>query len=138
MGSSEDGPPRGYRPLYNESQLAQYVSFINPDPAYSLAALRSEIKQDPLAALTLLQLRQNCATLWGNVALHYSHHRTLPLDADALYHKIVERRLGGYCMENNAFFSTILRSLGYDLYVSGARISNALMGGADPEGFAGW
>lgn len=41
-------------------------------------------------------------------------------------------------MENNAFFSTILRSLGYDLYVSGARISNALMGGADPEGFAGW
>lgn len=139
MGSSEGSQPtRGDRPSYNQAQLAQYVEFIHPDPTYSLATLQSEIKQDPLAALTVLQLRQNCATIWGNVALHYSQHRALPLDADALFHKIVERRLGGYCMENNAFFSTVLRSLGFDLYVSGARISHALMGSGDPEGFAGW
>jgi len=139
MASSSEPSPRGYRQLYTQKQLAKYVEFINPDPSYSLATLQSEIKQDPLAALSLLQLRQTCATIWGNVALHYSWHRSLPLDPDALYHKIVERRLGGYCMENNMFFSTVLRSLGYDLYVSGARVSNALMGGSrDPEGFAGW
>jgi hypothetical protein len=138
MGSSTEQPSPGYRELYTEEQLAKYVAFINPDPSYSLASLQAEISQDPLAALSVLQLRQNGATVWGNVALHYSWHRLLPLDPDALFHKIVERRLGGYCMENNAFFSTILRSLGYELYVSGARISNALMGVGDPEGFAGW
>ena len=72
------------------------------------------------------------------ISVQYSWHRALSLDSEALFHKIVERRLGGYCMENNAFFSTILRSLGYQLYVTGARISNALEKGANPHGFAGW
>jgi len=127
-----------YRPTYTRDQLALYVSCIAPDSSYTLATLEAEIKADPLAALSRLQLRQMAFNPWGNVALHYSWHRALSLDSEALFHKIVERRLGGYCMENNAFFSTILRSLGYQLYVTGARISNALEKGANPHGFAGW
>ncbi|KAK5193334.1 hypothetical protein LTR92_006703 [Exophiala xenobiotica] len=127
-----------YRPTYTRDQLALYVSCIAPDSSYTLANLEAEIKADPLAALSRLQLRQMAFNPWGNVALHYSWHRALSLDSEALFHKIVERRLGGYCMENNAFFSTILRSLGYQLYVTGARISNALTEGANPHGFAGW
>ncbi|KIV94803.1 hypothetical protein PV10_02535 [Exophiala mesophila] len=138
MGSIVQQHPLSQRPTYNDDQLSTYVALINPDPSYSLAKLRSEIQENPLAALSTLQLRQIAAVHWGNVALHYSHHRTLALDPDSLFHKIVERKFGGYCMENNAFFSTILRSLGYQIYVSGARISNALMGHADPDGFAGW
>lgn len=138
MGSIIQQHPLSQRPTYNDDQLSAYVAFINPDPSYSLAKLRSEIQENPLAALSTLQLRQVAAVPWGNVALHYSQHRALPLDPDSLFHKIVERKLGGYCMENNAFFSTVLRSLGYEIYISGARICNALMNTGDPEGFAGW
>lgn len=128
-----------FRPTYTRDQLAAYVACIAPDPTYTLVTLEEEIKTDPLAALGRLQLRQVAFNPWGNVALHYSWHRTLSLESEALFHKIVERRLGGYCMENNAFFSTILRSLGVQLYVTGARISHALDGhGKDPDGFAGW
>ena len=43
-------------------------------------------------------------------------------------------------MENNTFFFTVLRSLGYECYVSGARISNAEGGatGYAADGFGGW
>ncbi|EHY53767.1 hypothetical protein ABEF92_006511 [Exophiala dermatitidis] len=128
-----------YRPTYTGDQLAAYVACIAPDPTYTLATLQSEIKADPLGALSRLQIRQMGFNSWGNVALHYSWHRIITLDSEALFHKIVERKLGGYCMENNAFFATILRSLGYQLYVTGARISFAVDGnGKHPEGFAGW
>jgi hypothetical protein len=135
-------PPAHYsaiRPTYTRDQLSTYVDkCIAPSPSYTLETLESEIKADPLAALGTLQLRQMAFNPWGNLALHYSWHRAITLDAHALYHKIVERGLGGYCMENNAFFSTILRSLGYNLFVSGARVSLALDGEKDDEGFAGW
>jgi arylamine N-acetyltransferase len=127
------------RPTYTRDQLSTYVSkHIAPNPSYTLETLEAEIARDPLEALSTLQLRQVAFNPWGNLALHYSWHRALTLDSDALYHKIVERSLGGYCMENNAFFSTILRSLGYDLYVSGARVSLSLDGAREDPGFAGW
>ncbi|KIX03370.1 uncharacterized protein Z518_06922 [Rhinocladiella mackenziei CBS 650.93] len=139
VSASTDPSSPSFRPTYTREQLAKYVGRIAPEPSYTLATLESEIQADPLAALGRLQLRQIAFNPWGNVALHYSWHRTLSLDPEALFHKIVERRLGGYCMENNTFFSAVLRSLGYQLYVTGARISYSLEGnGRNPEGFAGW
>lgn len=38
---------------------------------------------------------------------------------------------GGYCMENNCFFGTILRSIGFDVYSVGARVKS-------PDGYGGW
>jgi len=38
---------------------------------------------------------------------------------------------GGYCMENNCFFGTILRSIGFDVYSAGARVKS-------PDGYGGW
>jgi len=38
---------------------------------------------------------------------------------------------GGYCMENNRFFATILHSLGFDVYSVGARVHT-------PNGYNGW
>jgi len=91
------------------------------------------IAVDPAVSVTRVPT-DLAGVMADDAALH-----SLSRDVQAVAHKIVERRLGGYCMENNMFFSTVLRSLGYDLYVSGARVSNALMGGSrDPEGFAGW
>lgn len=129
------------RPTYTREQLAKYVQLVNgaANPAYTLETLEAEIKANPLEALAGLQRKQLGAIPWGNVAMHYSSHRCVSLEPEALYHKIVERGHGGYCMENNSFFSTVLRSLGYDLYITGARTSNALeMNGRDPNGFMGW
>lgn len=110
------------RQIYTREQLAKYVSLIHPDPSYSLETLDAEIKKGPLAALLTLWVRQLTAVPWGNVSLHHSWHRTLLLDPQLLFRKIVERGLGGYCMGISTFFSTVLRSLGYDQYVSGARV----------------
>lgn len=38
---------------------------------------------------------------------------------------------GGYCMENNCFFGTVLRSIGFDVYSAGARVKS-------PSGYGGW
>ena len=59
-----------YRPTYTRDQLALYVSCIAPDSSYTLVSLEAEIKADPLAALSRLQLRQMAFNPWGNVALH--------------------------------------------------------------------
>ena len=64
------------------------------------------------------------------------HQRTVPFenldiyDADidislnipALYDKIVLRRRGGYCFEQNAAFMSLLASLGYDCYALAVRV----------------
>jgi arylamine N-acetyltransferase len=128
-----------FRPTYTREQLEAYVSTcVAPHPSYTLADLEREIEQDPLKALGTLQVRQLAFNPWGNIGMHYSQHRTITLDTEVIYHKIVERKLGGYCMENNTFFSTILRSLGYKLYTTGARICNALSIPPSPNTFTGW
>lgn len=61
-------------------------------------------------------------------ALHRAHllavpfedldiHRGVPidLDIDALYDKIVRRRRGGFCYENNGLFAALLTALGFDV-----------------------
>jgi N-hydroxyarylamine O-acetyltransferase len=64
------------------------------------------------------------------------HQRTVPFenldiyDADidislnipSLYDKIVLRRRGGYCFEQNAAFMSLLASLGYDCYALAVRV----------------
>ena len=105
----------------------------------SLEDLEAEVQQDALATLRKIQLWQLAAVPFGNVGLHYSVHHTVSLDTEVLFHKLVERRLGGYCMENNAFFATVLRSLGYKMYTTGARVSSAIdQQHKSPEDFGGW
>jgi arylamine N-acetyltransferase len=105
----------------------------------TLEDIEADVKRYPLETLEKMQLWQLAAVPFGNIVLHYSPHHKVSLDSETLFSKIVERRLGGYCMENNAFFAIILRGLGYDLYTTGARVSNALdKGHKDPQGYGGW
>lgn len=128
------------RPIYTKSQLSQWLNLVcQGRPEIPLEELEADVKQDPLGALGRIQLWQLAAVPFGNIALHYSLHHVISLDVDAVFAKIVERRLGGYCMENNILLSTVLRSLGYDLYPTGARVSFAIGDDPkDPEGFGGW
>ncbi|RMZ89172.1 hypothetical protein DV736_g3602, partial [Chaetothyriales sp. CBS 134916] len=129
--------PYAQRPTYTEEQLDKFFGRLGSKPRITLASFKQEIQHDPLKALKKLQILAAAFIPWTSVSLHYSTHHTLSLDPNMLYHKIVERQLGGYCMENNTFMFTVLHSLGYDCYITGARISDALEG-PPSEGFRGW
>ncbi|KAL9624431.1 MAG: hypothetical protein Q9160_001394 [Pyrenula sp. 1 TL-2023] len=127
------------RPVYNREQLIRYIAFLQKKcRKFTLDELEADIKKQPLKTLEKLQRRQMASVPFGSLILHYSQHHTISLDEAALFTKIVERGLGGYCMENNTFFAAILRSLGYQVLTTGARISKALdTGGKDMNGFKG-
>lgn len=132
--------PLGSRPIYTQTQMDAYFSALAVRPKLTLASFQELKAKDPLAALRRVQLLTMALCPFGSLGIHYSTHHTISLDPDALFTKIVERGHGGYCMENNAFWATALRSLGYECYVVGARVSNAEAGlrGVQGDGFSGW
>ncbi|KAL9115621.1 MAG: hypothetical protein Q9187_007226 [Circinaria calcarea] len=126
---------------YTSSQLESYFERISlparhRDLSYEVG--RNNNAQRDLEFLTALQKHQLAAVPFENLSIHYSPTHTIDLDPGFLYAKIVTRRRGGYCMENNCFFGTVLRSLGFSLYSAGARVSEAAAGSHDSSGYLGW
>lgn len=91
-----------------------------------------------LGLLASLQRQHLASVPFENLSVHYSaNDYTVSLDPEEVYTKIVTRRRGGYCMENNLLFGILLRSFGFTVYSAGGRVSNDVMhlpGG----GFSGW
>ncbi|MFN2463076.1 MAG: arylamine N-acetyltransferase [Candidatus Dormibacteria bacterium] len=79
---------------------------------------------DPLAptAATLARLHRAHATHipFENLDIHLG--RPIRLDLAAIEAKLVRRRRGGYCFEQNALFAAVLRQLGYDVVTLAARV----------------
>lgn len=138
-----------HRPSYTRSQLKLYFErielprpvqdqllslFQNPDDEFSSNFERLERQ---LVLLATLQQHQLAHVPFENLSLHYSSHRTISLDEADLYVKIVERRRGGYCMENNCFFGAVLHGLGFSVYSAGARVSHSI-DGRGGGGYSGW
>ncbi|OJI85048.1 hypothetical protein ASPTUDRAFT_189131 [Aspergillus tubingensis CBS 134.48] len=59
---------------------------------------------------------------YDNTALHYSQTPSISLHIHDIFHKVVTRKRGGYCMENNILLYHVLRQLGFDVYLTGARL----------------
>ncbi|KAL8692670.1 MAG: hypothetical protein Q9218_002343 [Villophora microphyllina] len=118
----EDEDPTS-RPTYSTSQLNEYLQSIQ-QPAHS-----AKSSSPNLEYLTTLQKYHLATYPFENLSIHYSPTQTVSLDLDVLYEKFVCKRRGGYCMEQNAFFGTILRSIGYEVTNVGARVSDAVNGG---------
>lgn len=134
-------------PAYTETQLKRYFERIAlpvsiQDQLLSLSRYHDDLPPSlppdkQLAILTTLQQHQLTHVPFENLSLHYSPHRTISLDVSDLYGKIVERRRGGYCMENNCFFAAVLRGLNFTVYSGGGRVSNSAQGRAG-SGYSGW
>ena len=131
-------------PHYNPAELDLYFSRISLPPKYRDSpvvrnASLAKTLEHGLPFLSAVMRHQLASVPFENLELHYSSHHTITLDHTHLFHKIVERNngRGGYCMENNLFFATALKSLGFEVLTCGARISKAIMprGG---RGFSGW
>lgn len=101
------------------SHYRNHVVLQNPGLTHSAEGLQF---------LAVLQKYTLAAVPFESLALHYSSHHTISIDPQAVFHKIVERDngRGGYCMENNCLFGTVLGTLGYDAYPTGARVNEAV------------
>jgi N-hydroxyarylamine O-acetyltransferase len=77
------------------------------------------------------------ATPEGLTSLHRAHALAVPfenldiqmglpvrLDADSLFDKLVVRRRGGYCFEQNTLFLGALAALGFDAFACEARVAS--------------
>ncbi|KAK0628746.1 hypothetical protein B0T17DRAFT_573861 [Bombardia bombarda] len=115
---------------YTKDQLARYFKRIRFTPRDGQEP-RDMAASDPLGFLTTLQRLHMVWVPFESLTLHYSRHRLLSLDPEDLFQKIVDNNRGGYCMEVNTLFGTVLRSLGFTLFSAGARVKNQ-------SGYQGW
>ncbi|KAL6159242.1 hypothetical protein ACJQWK_04155 [Exserohilum turcicum] len=123
----------GARPTFAPDQVARYLDRLGLPEAerrYSVAGLDAHDALDYLARLQTLHL---AAVLFENLSLHYSAHGTVSVHPHQLSNKIIGdgNGRGGYCMENNSLFGTLLASLGFAVYSGGGRVH-------EPAGWTGW
>jgi arylamine N-acetyltransferase len=110
---------------YSDEQIDNYLSFISlPTSKYGKFSAKTASSEEALEYLTTLQKHQLSTVPFENLDLHYSIHRTISIDKDDMYEKIVtaNRGRGGYCMQVNLFFATVLKSLGFELISTGGRV----------------
>lgn len=123
-----------HRETYTHDQLQQYydrVCIPEPKRIYDASTLPDEQKLD---FLKLLCKHELCKVPWENLVQHYSWHRVVNVKPLHLFRKIVlDPGRGGYCMEANFFFHTVLLSLGFNVYIAGSRIY-----AADSARYGGW
>ncbi len=125
-------PDRYGRSTYTPSQIEAFFDRISLPKRHRCHAVvqkpSTARSAEGLEFLAILQKYTLAAIPFESLALHYSSHHTISIDPQALFHKIVERGhgRGGYCMENSCLFGTVLRTLGYDVYPTGARVNEAV------------
>jgi N-hydroxyarylamine O-acetyltransferase len=85
-------------------------------------------REASLPALRNLHAAHATAIPFENLAIQLGE-LPLRLDEDALADKLVRRRRGGYCFEQNHLFQAALRSLGYEVRAFEARVR---MGSPEP------
>lgn len=122
-------------PVYTPDQLERYLQRIyysnNATTNSRLPLLQQSIHSNPLDTIAELQRRHLTSIPWGNSSLHYSQHYSISIDPQAVFEKLVDRRLDGYCMETTGLFYGVLRSLGYQVYPTGGRVSHQASRGVD-------
>jgi arylamine N-acetyltransferase len=119
------------RSRYSDVQLQDYFKRLELPQKYLSSPLLADktyatTVEHGLPFLQALTRYHTCTIPFENLELHYSAHKTITLDPADLYTKIVHKRRGGRCMENNTFFATVLRSLGYEVRNCGGRVSRAM------------
>ncbi|KAF2103852.1 cysteine proteinase [Rhizodiscina lignyota] len=117
---------------YNADHIQAYYERIKFPQEQRKPTISGLSPDEALSFLKALQKYTLVAIPFENLNLHYG--RTgISLHPEDLYRKIVGSGVrGGYCMENNFIFGTIMRSLGYNLYNAGARVCDV------PPNFNGW
>lgn len=110
---------------YTPEQVNAYLSRISfPVNQYKPITLKTAGSTDGLHYLYGLQKYHLASIPFENLSLHYSQERVVSINKDDLFKKMVTSGSGrgGYCMEHNLLFGTILRSIGFEVISTGARV----------------
>ncbi|XP_072545387.1 arylamine N-acetyltransferase, pineal gland isozyme NAT-10-like [Salminus brasiliensis] len=83
-----------------------------------------------LETLRCLHLNHLLTVPFENLSVHTGER--VCLDLPLLYEKIVSKRRGGFCYENNGLFSWLLSQLGYEVHILSAQVKNRLTGAYGP------
>ncbi|TID14511.1 arylamine N-acetyltransferase 1 [Venturia nashicola] len=116
---------------YSKEEITQYYHRIRIPESLRIYDVSELSPKAALSYLKELQKHHLVSVPFENISLHYSPSRTVILHPEQLFRKIVHGGRGGYCMELNAVFGLLLRSLRYNLYPTGARVH-------DGREFGGW
>lgn len=73
--------------------------------------------------LRQLQVKHLLAVPFENLSIHYGE--PIVLDDEALFQKIVTKKRGGFCYEDNGLFAALLRELGFKVSMLAAGVANA-------------
>lgn len=107
--------------LYTTEQINNYLSRIKLPkdlwPTLNPTSLKSE---SALESLTKLTHHHLTSVPFKNLSLHYASIPGVSINKEDIYQKIVVNRRGGYCMEVNYLFATVLRTLDYEVVSLGA------------------
>ncbi|OJJ42608.1 hypothetical protein ASPZODRAFT_105044 [Penicilliopsis zonata CBS 506.65] len=126
---------------YTSQQIEAYLDRIAlPEASRTSPVLCGTVSPNSpegLSFLRTLQRHHLAAVPFENLSLHYSPSRQIALDASSVFDKIVGRRRGGYCMEVNLLFRTVLHTLGFDVYSVGGRVNEAIQPMATSKGWKG-
>ncbi|CAD6587383.1 MAG: N-terminal acetyltransferase [Alectoria sarmentosa] len=131
-----------HRSSYSKEQLQKYFDRISLPEIYRTQLVvegQNAIPDEQLSYLANLKKYHLAAIPFENLELHYSPTKTVSLEPQYLFQKIVVRGdgRGGRCMETNCLFGTVLRSLGFDVYSAGARVNQAAQPVAATKGWKG-
>nr|XP_006122741.1 arylamine N-acetyltransferase, pineal gland isozyme NAT-3-like [Pelodiscus sinensis] len=91
--------------------IADYFTRISYNGAY---------KNLDLETLTAILQHHIRAVPFENLSIHCGE--TIELDLEPIYDKIVRKKRGGWCMENNHLLSWVLKTLGYDTTMLAAKV----------------
>ncbi|OJJ46452.1 hypothetical protein ASPZODRAFT_25560 [Penicilliopsis zonata CBS 506.65] len=125
--------------MFTPAQLDAYLEYIDIPLEFRRRTADGQDEWPPrdLSFLTALHTHHISAIPYENLALHYSINKRISLDAQHLLRKCTRNGRGGYCMETTLLFTDILRSLGFTVYPTGARIRYRVDG--VPQGdYSGW
>lgn len=127
-----------FRPTYRKEQISAYFEYTKlplklQQDLLSPSFHRNTHPDEVVETLRILQIHTLSHIPFENLSIHYSPYHAVSLDPEVLFQKIVgnARGRGGYCMENNCFLGTVLRSLGFTIYSAGARV-------LDGDRYTGW
>ena len=107
-----------------------------------LAAYLAHLRVPSSPTLTQLVAHHLRYVPFESLSLHYTPTPGIDISLAAVYAKVVGAGAGrgGYCMEVNTLFCALLRTLGFSVFTTGARVSTAVTSnGKDTSGdFTGW
>ena len=130
-----------YKCPYSDEQMQKYFERIKlpEDMANENRAPIEAVTQLDVGSQYLDQIhhRHLAAIPFENLGLHYSKDPRISLEPQAVYEKLVVRRRGGYCMEHNLLLLHVLRTFGFTVWPTGARVRSRVHG--VPAGtYGGW